>query len=234
MTAKASVWAGMRIPFSDPATRRAWTVETNDGIIATAGLLQGFAGAGVSERVLIFTAAAAVIVGAMSVGGAAWAEHAAERDAQLVVMDREAGELERDPEGEIQELAQFWEDKGLDSSLAEQVARQLSSKDALAAQLESEYGFSQPLPASYAVWFALGAGLSYALGALVPLLITYFLPLDIETWAILAAVVASLALSAVVAARAEGLVPRRMLVRTIVVGLLTLAVSYLAGELLLN
>ncbi|MEI2699867.1 MAG: VIT1/CCC1 transporter family protein [Microthrixaceae bacterium] len=222
------------MPFSDPATRRSWTIETNDGIIATAGLLQGFAGAGVSERILVFTAAAALIAGALAVGGASWAENASERDAQLLAMEHERADLDRDPEGEIDELARYWEAKGLSPDLAEQVARQLSAKDALSAQLEWEYGFTEPLPASYPIWFALGAGLAYMVGAAVPLLITYFAPVAIETRAILAAVVVSLALSSVVAARAGRMVSRRVLARTIIVGLLTLAVSYVAGELLLS
>ncbi len=233
MATSSSIWAGLRMPFTDPATRRSWTIETNDGIIATAGLLQGFAGAGVSDRILVFTATAALIAGALAVGGAAWADNASERDAQLLAMEEESAELDRDPEGEIGELARYWETKGLRPELAEQVARQLSAKDALTAQLEREYGFTEPMPASYPVWFALGAGLSYMIGAAVPLLITYLAPVEIETWAILAAVVVSLALSSVVNARAERLVPR-VLARTIVVGLLTLAVSYLAGELLLG
>ena len=70
-------------------------------------------------------------------------------------------------------------------------------------------------------------------GALVPLLITYFAPVDVEPWAILAAVGLTLVLSSVVAARTGQLMPRRMLVRTLTVGVLTLAVSYAAGELLL-
>lgn len=51
--------------------------------------------------------------------------------------------------------------------------------------------------------------------------------------AILAAVVSTLVLSALVASRTGELLPRRMLARTLIVGVLTMAVSYAAGELLL-
>ena len=113
------------------------------------------------------------------------------------------------------------------------MARQLSEHDALAAQLEWEYSFAQPMPATFPIWFGVGAGLAYMVGALVPLLITYFAPVDVEPWAILAAVVVTLTLSSMVAARAGQLMPRRMLARTVTVGILTLAVSYAAGEFLL-
>jgi hypothetical protein len=49
----------------------------------------------------------------------------------------------------------------------------------------------------------------------------------------LAAVGVTLVVSSLVADRAGQLLPRRMLARTLVVGALTLAVSYIAGELLI-
>jgi len=229
----AGPWADLRARFRDAAAYRSWTIDANDGIIATAGLLLGFAGAGASNRVLLFTATAATIAGGLSVGGASWAEEAAERDAQLLYATRERDALVIDPHGELEELKRHWEERGLTSETAAEVARQLSAHDALAAQLHWEYRFDQPMPATFPIWFGVGAGLAYTAGALVPLLITYFAPVDIEPWAILAAVVVTLVLSSFVAARTGELMPRRMLARTLTVGVLTLAVSYTAGELLL-
>lgn len=229
----AGPWADLRARFRDSAAYRSWTIEANDGIIATAGLLFGFAGAGASPRVLLFTAAAATIAGGLSVGGASWAEEAAERDAQLLYAQRERADLAADPHGELEELARHWEERGLSAATAREVARQLSERDALAAQLAWEYDFDEPMPATFPVWFGVGAGLAYMVGALVPLLITYFAPVDVEPWAILAAVAFTLVLSSFVAARKGELMPRRMLARTLVVGVLTLAVSFAAGELLL-
>ena len=226
-------WADLRARFRDAAAFRSWTIEANDGIIATAGLLFGFAGAGASNRLLLFTATAATIAGGLSVGGASWAEEAAERDAQLLYAKQEREDLATDPHGELEELTRHWEERGLSPETAGEVARQLSAHDALAAQLDWEYSFVQPMPATFPLWFGVGAGLAYMVGALVPLLITYFAPVDVEPWAILAAVGLTLVLSSVVAARTGQLMPRRMLVRTLTVGVLTLAVSYAAGELLL-
>jgi VIT1/CCC1 family predicted Fe2+/Mn2+ transporter len=229
----AGPWADLRARFRDAAAYRSWTIEANDGIIATAGLLLGFAGAGASNRVLLFTATAATIAGGLSVGGASWAEEAAERDAQLLYEKQERDALATDPHGELEELQRHWEERGLTPETATEVARQLSAHDALAAQLDWEYSFDRPMPATFPISFGVGAGLAYMVGALVPLLITYFAPVDIEPWAILAAVVLTLVLSSLVAARSGQLMPRRMLARTLTVGVLTLVVSYAAGELLL-
>ncbi len=229
----AGPWADLRARVRDAGAHRSWTIEANDGIIATAGLLLGFAGAGASNRLLLFTATAATIAGGLSVGGASWAEEAAERDAQLLYAERERADLATDPHGELEELRRHWEERGLDPETAAEVARQLSAHDALAAQLEWEYDFDRPMSAASPVFFGLGAGLAYMVGALVPLLITYFAPVDIEPWAIGAAVVIALVLSSLVSSRTGQLMPRRMLARTLVVGAVTLVVSYVAGELLL-
>lgn len=229
----AGPWADLRARFRDASVHRSWAIDANDGVIATAGLLFGFAGAGASNRLLLFTAAAATIAGGLSVGGASWAEEAAERDAQLVTARRESDDLAADPSGELEELVHHWEQRGLTPQTAREVARQLTANDALAAQLEWEYSFAEPMPVTFPIWFGVGAGLAYMVGALVPLLITYFAPVDVETWAILVAVTITLVLSSLIASRTAELMPRRMLLRTLTVGILTMTVSYGAGELLL-
>jgi VIT1/CCC1 family predicted Fe2+/Mn2+ transporter len=217
----------------DPGTPRAWAIAANDGIIATAGILQGFAGAGAGDRLLLFTATAATIAGGLSVGGAKWAEDAAEREAQLLIAEQEQADLAIDLHGELAELAHHWEARGLGTDLAREVAEQLTAHDALAAQLESEHGFDEPMAPALPILSGLTTVLAYTAGALVPLLITYFAPVAIETWAILSAVVIALALTSAVIARVGRLSRRKMLARSLVVGAATILVSYLAGEVLL-
>ncbi|QFU96566.1 Fe(2+)/Mn(2+) transporter pcl1 [Luteimicrobium xylanilyticum] len=217
----------------DAATLRAFVVDANDGIVATAGLLEGFAGAGASDSVLLLAASAATIAGSLSIGGARWAEEAAERDAQLVLAAEEAAQLAANPDDEIAELAAYWERKGLTPALALEVARQLSAKDALAAQLESEHGIASiPYVASTVRAGALAA-LSFLVGALVPLLVTTLVPGRIEAWAILAAVVLSLGLTSVVAWRSGHLSFPRVVTRALTVGVGTVLVGYVAGSFLL-
>lgn len=220
--------------FRDSSTRRGWIIDANDGIIATAGILQGFAGAGAGDRLLMFTATAATIAGGLSTGGTKWAEDASEREAQLSIAQVEQSELERDPEAEIQELTVHWQTRGLEPELARVVAERLTAHDALSAQLEAEYGFDEPMPAAVPLLSGLATCVAFVAGALIPLLITYFAPVNIETWAILGAVVAALAITSVVSARAAHLSTARTLGRSLTVGGLTLLVSYVAGELLLG
>jgi VIT1/CCC1 family predicted Fe2+/Mn2+ transporter len=225
MAAQASLWTR----FVRRLQESSWAIDANDGIIATAGLLQGFAGAGAGDRLLLFASIAAMIAGGLSAGGAKWAEVAAEREAQLKIAAEEQAELAHDPVGELAELTAYWEGRGLTATLAREVAEQLTERDALAAQLDAEHGLEELLPAAAPWWAGVETTLAFMIGAAVPVLITFFAPVAIETAAIIVAVVISLVLTSLVAAGLGRLSALRMLARSLVVGLGTMAVSYLAG-----
>jgi len=229
--AAPSAWQRMRASFPRPQSFRSWTIDANDGIIGTSGILEGFAGAGASHSVLVTAASAATIAGAVGLGGATWAEAAAEREAQLELAE-ELAEIAADPAAELAELAGFYERKGLSPALAREVAEQLTAHDALAAQLESEHGIDELMSPVEPVVEGVSAALAFALGAAVPLAITLVVSTAVESWAILVAAVASLSLTSLVASGAGDLSVRRTLVRTLVVGVGTLGVSYLAGRVL--
>ena len=206
-----------------------WAIDANDGIIATAGLLQGFAGAGAGYQLLVFAAIAAMLAGGLSAGGAKWAEVAAEREAQLQIAKEEEAELARDPDGELAELVEYWEGRGLAPALAREVADQLTARDALGAQLDAEHGLEEIIPPAAPWWAGVETAIAFMIGAAIPVLITFFAPVAIETAAIVVAVVISLALTSLVAAGLGRLSALRMLLRSLVVGLGTMAVSYAAG-----
>lgn len=94
----------------------------------------------------------ATIAGGLSAGGAKWAEAAAEREAEQRVAATEAAELDADLHGEIAELAAHWESKGLSTETAQKVAEELTAHDALAAQLEAEYGIDELMAPAGPIW----------------------------------------------------------------------------------
>jgi len=227
-----SVWHRLRGRLTGQ-TVQGWVVDANDGIIATAGVLEGFAGAGADDALLITAALAATIAGALSAGGAKWAEAAGERDAQLATIAYEQRLLEANPDDELAELVEHYIGRGLDPDLARDVAEQLHATDPLGAQLETEYGIDEIPPARGPVLQGIGAGVAFAVGASVPLLITTVSPLRIDAIAILVAVVVSLCITSLVAARSSHLSAPRTIIRSLVVGVGTIVVSYAAGYLLL-
>jgi len=224
--------ARLRAAVTDPNSLRPWSVVANDGIIATAGILEGFAGAGASHATLVTAATSATIAGMLSAGGSDWAEAAAEREAHLTAVEEETADRARQPDVELAELVAYYEAKGLSTELAREVAGQLMARDALNAQLESEHGILEVKSRADVVRAGVGSAVAYALGAAIPLLITLTAPVTAEAWTILVAVLVSLTVTSIVGARTGRMNLRRTLTRTLVVGIWTMGVSYLVGKLL--
>lgn len=222
----------LRAAVTDPESLRSWSVVANDGIIATAGILEGFAGAGASHATLVTAATSATVAGMLSAGGSEWAEAAAEREAHLTAAEEEQADLARQPEVELAELVAYYETKGLAPDLAREVAGQLMECDALDAQLESEHGILEVKSRGEVVRAGVGSAIAYALGAAVPLVITLTVRATAEAWAIFAAVLVSLTLTSIVGARTGRMNLRRTLTRTLAVGIWTMGVSYLVGKLI--
>lgn len=224
--------AWLRAAVNDPESFRAWSVIANDGIIATAGILEGFAGAGASDATLVTAAVSATLAGALSAGGSEWAEAAAERESQLIAVEEERAEIARQPDVERAELAAHYEAKGLAPDVAQQVASQLMERHALDAQLESEHGILEVLSRTDVVRAGVGSAVAFAFGAAIPLVITLTVPVTAEAWAILVSALASLVVTSFIAARTGHTNLRHTLVRTLVVGCVTMGASYLVGKLI--
>ena len=89
------------------------------------------------------------------------------------------------------------------------------------------------MPATFPIGLGAGAGLAYVLGALARCSAPTSRRWRSRPGRSSQPSVVTLGLSSLIAARTAEPMPRRMLVRTLVVGALALAVSYVAGELLL-
>lgn len=148
--APATVWGRVRTRLQVSA----WVIDANDGIIATAGLLQGFGGAGAGDTLLLFAASAATIAGGLSAGGAKWAEVAAQRERELELAEEEKVEIATNPGEELARLAEHWQSRGLTLELAREVAAQLSAKDALAASWMPTTGWRKSPRAPHRCWQA--------------------------------------------------------------------------------
>jgi VIT1/CCC1 family predicted Fe2+/Mn2+ transporter len=215
----------------DRSRVREHVVDINDGIIASAGIVEGLLGAGASSTILLVASLAAMVGGGVALAGMRYAETADERDARTAILEAERRRIDLTPAEEEIELAGLYQDRGLSPQLARAVAAELSAGDALAAHAEAEYGISpRDRPAS--PWtVAVVAGLAFALGAGVPLLVILLAPPGWRSAATLLAVVAALSLTALVSASvSETNVPRTML-RTVSIGVATMVLTFVGGSL---
>jgi VIT1/CCC1 family predicted Fe2+/Mn2+ transporter len=96
-------------------------------------------------------------------------------DTEEAELDRERKELQEDETGEHKELTAIYVRRGLDHSLAKQVAGQLMAHDALGAHARDELGISETLSAR-PVQAALASAGAFAVGAGLPLLTVTVVP----------------------------------------------------------
>jgi VIT1/CCC1 family predicted Fe2+/Mn2+ transporter len=210
---------------------RAMTVDANDGIIATAGIVEGFSGAGANLVTLIIAAVSAMIAGTIALAGAKYAEAAGDRDAELSLMEEERRQLALSPEEEFTELTEHYQARGLSIELAEQVAAELTASDALGAHLRAEHGLSASditRPAPVAVL----AGVCFALGSGVPLLAILIVPADHRALWTLVVVSIALVITSVIAARSGRVSVGRTVGRALAIGIGTMLLTLGAGYLI--
>lgn len=209
---------------------RAAVLGANDGIVSTAGLVMGVAGATSDRTALLIAGAAGLVAGAMSMGTGEYVSVSTQRDAEKSILKLEADELVAMPETEERELGLMLQAKGLSPALATQVARELTEHDALAAHAEFEFGIdpdelTNPWHAAWASMFA------FTLGALLPLLCVLLVPASLRIAVTVGAVALALVLTGFVSAKLS-LSPRlRAILRNVGGGLLAMGVTYLIGTL---
>lgn len=210
---------------------RGFAVSTNDGIIGTAGVLQGFAGAGASSQQLLVASVSALVAGSVASFGSKYAEIAAERDAQLRIVSDERLQLADTPAQEIALIAERFSSRGVTLALAHTVAQQLHDHDPLAAQLEEEHDIQRVLGPWAALVGALGSAFAFIAGSALPLVMLLVYPALVESLAVFAVVVLSLVVTAILIALASGASIRRVLIRTLAIGVATMVLSFLAGSI---
>lgn len=148
---------------------RAAVMGANDGIVSTASLVLGVAAAHATSNSILVAGVAGLVAGSMSMAAGEYVSVSSQADTEQADLARERRELEADPVGELAELTSIYVKRGLDASLATQVAEQLTARGALAAHARDELGTSELLVAR-PVQAALASAGTFAVGAALPLL----------------------------------------------------------------
>jgi VIT1/CCC1 family predicted Fe2+/Mn2+ transporter len=209
---------------------RAAVLGANDGIVSTAGVVMGVAGATDDSGAIVIAGIAALTAGALSMGAGEYVSVSTQRDSEKSILGLEAKELQQMPQTEERELAAMYVDKGLSPETAEKVARELTEHDALRAHADIEFGIDPDNLTNpwHAAWASM---LAFTVGALLPLLVVAFVPDGVRVLATVLSTVAALALTGFVSARI-GYSPRLpAVVRNVSGGVLAMGVTYLIGML---
>jgi vacuolar iron transporter family protein len=209
---------------------RAAVLGANDGIVSTASLVVGVAAASAEPGNVLLTGVAGLVAGAMSMAAGEYVSVHSQADTENADLARERAELDKDPAAEQRELAAIYIRRGLAPALAQQVAEQLMTHDAIGAHARDELGISTTLSAR-PVQAALASAASFAAGAALPLAVVALAPgRNLMPW-VTAASLSFLALLGVVAARAGGASVVASAARVTFWGALAMAITAGAGSL---
>jgi vacuolar iron transporter family protein len=154
---------------------RASVLGANDGVVSVASLVVGVAASGVSQQVILFTGIAGLVAGAMSMAAGEYVSVQSQADTEEADLNRERAELAADPAHELDELAAIYQGRGLDESLAYQVAEKLMQVDPIAAHARDELGITDTLRAR-PLQAALASAAAFAGGAVFPIFAVLLAP----------------------------------------------------------
>jgi len=182
---------------------RAAVLGANDGIVSTASLIIGVAAANTGESGVLIAGLAGLVAGAMSMAAGEYVSVSSQADTEKADLLLEKQSLEQNPEVERIELAEIYQERGLDPQLADQVAGALMDHDALAAHARDEIGITdtqaaRPLQAAWS------SGAAFTVGAALPLAVAWIVSGPRQIPAVATASLVCLAFLGGVAARAGG------------------------------
>ena len=209
---------------------RAAVLGANDGLISTASLLVGVAAASPSSQTLLLTGVAALTAGALSMAAGEYISVSSQADTEKADLRKELHELTHNAERELFELTKIYETRGLDHTLAHQVAVALTEHDALEAHARDEIGITD-LSQAKPIHASIASGLSFIAGAILPIIGIMILPESTLVWSLAAVTLIGLTLLGLVSARLGGAPIVPATTRVVVWGVLAMLATSLIGRL---
>lgn len=209
---------------------RAAVLGANDGIVSTASLILGVAASGAGTQAIVVAGVAGLVSGAMSMAAGEYVSVSSQADTEAADLARERQELSENGSQEHAELTGIYVRRGLDEALASTVATQLMAHDALGAHARDELGISETL-AARPVQAALTSAATFAVGAVLPLLMVPLLPPARLMGGLAVGSLVCLAGLGYLAARAGGAPAGRAALRVTFWGALAMALTSAIGAL---
>jgi len=209
---------------------RAAVLGANDGIVSTASLVVGVAGASSSSSFILTAGIAGLVAGALSMGVGEYVSVSTQRDTERALIEKERRELIETPELEFEELVGIYRAKGLSEETARKVAEELTAHGAFAAHLDAELGIdpnalADPWHAAYA------SALAFLSGSVIPMVMIVLPPASIRVPVTFFGVFLSLILTGMLSAYAGGASKTKATVRVVLGGMLAMVVTFGIGKL---
>lgn len=209
---------------------RAAVLGANDGIVSVSSVVMGVAGASSDTRAIGIAGLAALVAGALSMAVGEYVSVSSQSDAEKAYIRLEKQDLRENPDDELDELAREYEKLGVSRRTAQQVARELTKKDALRAHLRVHFNLDPDDINS--PWQAAIASLAaFTTGGLIPFLVMMLSAPEWRIWSTSGAVLVALIAVGYLSARVGNASKRRAVLRVVIGGMLAMIVTYGVGVL---
>ncbi|MCF8546443.1 MAG: VIT family protein [Microbacteriaceae bacterium] len=209
---------------------RAGVLGANDGIVSISALVVGVAAATTDIGPIMIAGVAGLAAGAISMGLGEYVSVSSQRDSEIALIDKEKRELIEQPEVELAELQEIYENKGLSAVTAKQVAKELTAHNPIRAHLEAELNILEAHIVNpwHAAFSSTG---SFLVGALLPFLTVLLAAEQFRIPATIAASIIALAGTGAAGAYLGGSSMLKSVIRVVVGGSAALAITFAIGSL---
>lgn len=209
---------------------RAGALGANDGIISIAGVVIGVASATESIWIIFLSGLAAVFAGAFSMAGGEYVSVSTQKDTEEAAVVRERDLLMKNPDIARQSLYAAYIQNGECETSAQLLTNRAFLKDPLKALVAEKYGieveeFTNPWHA------AISSFIAFVAGAIFPMLSIVFFSASYRILATVVIVALSLLGTGYTSAKLGKAPIKNAMIRNLVIGLLTMTVTYLVGQL---
>ncbi len=209
---------------------RASVMGANDGIISVAGIVIGVAAATSNSYAILIAGLSGALAGTISMAMGEYVSVSTQKDSQRMALIEEKERLDEDYQSEYDFVKQKYLDQGIAPALATQATNELMAKDALGTVVLERHGFNpHEFTGPYAA--AIASMISFPLGSILPMVAVMITPAATRIWATVVAVLIALCITGYAAAVLGDAERGKSVVRNVVAGLLTMAVTFVIGQL---
>ena len=208
---------------------RAAVLGANDGLVSTSALMVGVAAASAPAASVLAAGIAGIAAGSMSMAAGEYISVSSQTDIEEVDRNVETLQHTNEPELEFKELVDIYKSRGLDETLATEVAGKLMANGAVEAHMRDELGYFEHHKAR-PVQAAVASAIAFALGGFIPLAgllnITNNRVRDVVLVSLL-----GLLVTGFFSAKAAGAGLLKPMVRVLIGGSLAMAVTFMVGSI---
>lgn len=210
---------------------RAGVLGANDGIVSVAGVVIGVAAADGSHSAILIAGLAAILAGAFSMAGGEYVSVSTQADTEKAAIKTQKEALENDFENERRAVVNYYLEKGIIKETAEEIANELMESSPLKTTIEIKYNLEEGEYTN--PWHAaISSFIAFAIGSLLPFITMAFIPANYRIIGTIIAVTITLFLTGYISAYLGSARKGPAILRNVLVGFLTMGVTYGIGLLL--